>query len=343
MNNTPADIKNFAEEQAGTIVSAIRQSPDDIALRQAALDDLKVLLCRRAAEAAHANPEETLLWGIAHELPGFNTAPLYHARASLLSLTSAVLLGWFLGGILSTLLGFLSLGGEILRPCAIIATLWLEDYLGANAKARRIFLTVLGLGALGRFAVAITGGVARIASLGGMRQLIFGAGRAPNIFKAAWLWFGAIFLYVFFAKKTTALDLASFKASLEEEIMAKYDLLLLFFQELASRDSRIARQNGEETSVGSNLKADSPLVEAAISLLDTLPTDQRKFLTSALTLSGIDIKDQDREFLYWDTERDSPLYQPIGLVKDGDKCLILERPREGDGRTIRGRVQRVAA
>lgn len=342
-SQAPFNIQAFASAQAESVVAAIRQAPDDIGKRQAMLDDIKILICRHAAQSADSAPGETLLWGIAQQMPSFSTAALYHPRASLLSLTSAVLLGWFIGGLLSTLLGFLSLGGEILRPAAIIAVLWLEDYLAANAKARRILLTVLGLGALGRFAAAITAGISRLASLGSLRQLIFGAGRSPNIFKAGWLWFGAIFLYIFFAKRTAAPDLGAFKASLEEQIIAKYELMLLLFQELGRRDAQLTRQMSGTQNAAAGVSAESPLAEAAISLLDTLGPEQRKFLASALSLSGIDIKDQDKEYLYWDSARDSGRYQPIGLVRDGDKCLILERPRESGGKLIRGRVQREAA
>ena len=46
-------------------------------------------------------------------------------------------------------------------------------------------------------------------------------------------------------------------------------------------------------------------------------------------------------WLVWDEADHRDLYEPVGLVKNGDRCLVFSRPLTKDGKTIRGRVQRM--
>lgn len=344
-NNSQANGKigkdAFAAAQARDVMAAFKAAPDDIAAHKQRLLDLKYSICRRAAEAQDADPDSPLVWNLADNLPDFAVDTLYQTRASFLSLAVAVFLGWLAGGLLATLLGFLGLGGEIWRPLAIFGALWLEQYLGCNPRARRILLAVLGLGALGRFAAALASGMVRFSGVGGIRQLVFGAGTKPGIFRAAWLWFGAFFLYVFFAKKITGLDLDGFEENLERQIGQRYELADMVLEDVnAARAALATATNGGNSGVYCP-RSDCVLAQAAVSLLDSLDSDKRRYLTSSLARAGHAVKDADQDRLIWDQDAYGDLYEPVGLVRDGDPCLILSRPYEDAGKPVKGRVQRL--
>lgn len=331
----------FAEEQAREILAAFKADPDNVVAHKQRLVDLELAICRHCALTFKDDPDSPLVWDLAEHLPDFDTASLYQTRTSFLSLTVAVLLGWLLGGILATFLGFLGLGGEIWRPAAILGALWLEQYLGCNPKARRILLTVLGLGALGRFAAALAAGMVRLSGIGGIRQLIFGSGPKPNFFKSIWLWFGAFFLYVFFAKKITGLDLDGFQENLEKQIQQRLDLAKMVLEE--AREARRLAQDidGANTVNAYCSRSDCVLAQAAVSLLDSLDADKKRYLASTLARTGHAVKDATQDYIIWDQGEYGQLYTPIGLVRDGDRCLILSRPYEDAGKAVKGTVQRV--
>lgn len=326
-----------AHERAEAAARAIAAA--DAGARGRILQDLKLTICQDAARLASFGPPDDLLWAMAADLPDFETASLYKTRASLLSLAAAVFLGWLLGGILATLLGFLGLGGEIWRPAAILGSLWLEDYLGSNPRARKVLLTVLGLGALGRLAAALAAGAARF---GNLRSLIFGAGSRPNFFKTAWLWFGAFLLYVFFAKKITGLDISAFQHSLDAQIYERLRLMRLFFAELAHRQRRIdsmaAADAGRDASAQKRLDTLAASIMAALNSLDA---DHSRFLAGCLARAGYSQQDMDRDYIIW-REDLADSYDTVGLASPGDNCLILRRPHEADGKLAKGLAQRVA-
>lgn len=336
--------EEFAQTAATDAIAAIQRKPDDIAGHRQILHDLKLAICQEAARLSGAGPDDELVWSFASDLPDFETGSLYRARSSFLSLGIAVFLGWLLGGLLATLLGFLGLGGEVWRPCAILASIWLLEYLGANPKARKIFLTVLGLGALGRFAASLAAGMARLSGFGGIRQLIFGAGPRPNIFKSLWLWFGAFFLYIFFAKKITGLDIASFKYSLAEQIGQRLALMRAVFAQLGERERALAMfEAGDAAVAGACPKRDCGLAHAAISLLDSLDAGRRRYLKSCLAQAGYEVLDGDADYLVWDSAKHAGEYETLGLARDGDKCRILERPHKNGDILNKGLAQRVAS
>lgn len=339
----PRDVKERAAEAAnkiaGEVAAAFRADPKDYAAHREALQDLKLTTARAAADLAGAAPDDALVWKLAADLPDYSDKSLYQARSSLVSLACAIFIGWILGGFVATLLGFLGLGGEILRPCAILACVWLEEYLAVNPSARKIMLAVLGLGALGRFAAALASGLVRFGSI---RSLIFGAGPRPNIFKTAWLWFGATLLLVFFSRKSTGLDIASFQRDLAAQICGRLTLLRFVFRELQKRDDEIAAMTaqGRSGDSGACPKKDCPLAKAALSLLDSLGPDQAAWLADALRQAGYEPKGGDSGYLIWNDETAGE-YEPVGLVKNGDRCLILKRPYEKDGELVPGRAQRL--
>lgn len=336
-------IEDFADKTAGEVVKAIQGKPDDIEGHRQALHDLNLAICQESCRLAGYPPDE-LVWAFANDLPNIETFSLYKTRTPLLSLTAAVFLGWLLGGFLATILGFLGMGGEIWRPLAILASLWLEEYLGANPKARRILLVLLGFGALARFAGAIAAGIVRLSGIGGIRQLIFGAAR-PNILKSLWLWFGAFFLYVFFAKKITGLDIASFRHELAEQISQRLKLMCLVFLELGSRNQTLELlENTENASrQADSAKMSRELAGAAMSILDSLNDGQRRYLAGCLERAGYEVLDSGEDFLVWDEAVHAGKYETIGLVRNGDKCRILERPHKTGGLLAKGLAQRVPA
>lgn len=333
----PERAEQFAKDKAGELIATITKKPHDLAEHKRLLHDLKLSLCQEAAACANQLPDGALVWALAEEMPNFALQNLYRTRASLLSLGAAVFLGWLLGGFLATLLGFIGLGGEILRPAAILAALWVEEYLSVNPKARRVMLTVLGLGALGRFASALALGLVRFGT-GGIGRLIFGSGARPNIFKAGWLWFGAIFLYVFFAKKITGLDVEAFRQDLQEQILERLRLASFFFAEAASLAQALRSQKQEERRL---CTAQCAVAKTALSLLDSLDENKRKYLADSLRQAGFTVQDKDGGYLIWDDAIHPDQYNPLGLVKQGDKCLILARPYKAHDTFHKGTVQRV--
>lgn len=337
-------IEKFSDATAAEAMKAFEARPDDLVAHKQVLHDARLSICQEAAALTGFQPDDELLWAFASALPEFETASLYKTRASLLALGAAVFGGWLLGGLLATLLGFLGLGGEIWRPLAILASLWLEDYLGANPRARRILLSVLGLGALARFAAALAAGMVRLGVPGGLRELLFGAGARPNILKCAWLWVGAFFLYVFFARKITGMDVASFRPELASQIAQRLNLMCLVFQELLNdRERSLALLAAEDTAGGAGCRqSDCQLARAALSLLDSLDDGKRRYLASVLERAGYRVLDNDADYLVWETAAHGDRYNTLGLVRDGDKCRILERPHQTGDQIVKGLVQRVA-
>lgn len=341
-NAINAAIEAYAKEESAATAAAINSNRRDFAAQKQSLYDLKLASARKAADLARYDLSSPVVSELGAALPEYDTSALYQARSSLLALASAVLLGWLIGGILATFLGFLGLGGEIFRPLAILACLWLEEYLGVNPKARRIMLAVLGLGALGRFAAALASGFARLTGVNGVSRLVFGSGVRFGFFKSIWLWAGAIFLLVFFSRKTSGLDIKSFEASIEKQTSQRMSFLVKAFQALASCQEKIAFL---EKAAGKNSalcpKGDCELARAVIGMLGDLDRNQAKWLAGVLRRLGYDPKEPEKDTLVWNGERDGAEYDALGLVSDGDRCLILERPYSANGQLKRGLVQRL--
>lgn len=336
-------IEKEAQKEADEAVAAFEKQPRDFAAQKECLYDLRQTTAQAAAGISGANVSPELVWQLARDLPAYDASSLYQSRASIIALASAVALGWIMGGILSTLLGLLGLGGEIIRPALIVVFLWLEEFFGANPRARKVMFTVLGLGALGRFAAALASGLVRIASLGSLRQLIFGAGLRHGFFKSIWLWAGAIFLLIFFSRRSSGIDIRAFKESLTLQISARLRLLILFFRELGECSDRLARLE-ENGLPGASLcpKSNCALASAALSLLGQLNPDQAAWLSSALERAGYKVHEPASAYLIWDSGKNAAEYDTVGLVQDGDRCLILRPAWFVNGSVRKGLVQRVA-
>lgn len=323
----------LAAELAAKTVKAIEKEPKNYAAHKVALYDLNSGLSIACAGAFFAKDQylADLAPALACELPPFSTDSLYEKRQNLLAMAGMTLLGWFLGGALSGLLSLVGMGGDILRVGGVFAMFWLSEYLSANPKARKIILAVMGLSGLTRMATSALGGFIGIT---GIRQAIFGLGRLPNIFKTSWLFLGSFFVFVFMAKKVDGLNLAAFGDSLRDQVEDRLKLVYFVFGEIAARDG-----NSQGVPKGTCDKS-CPLAEEVMSMLDGLEPDKKAHLLQALRLCGFEPHD-DGKFLVWDDAAYRDLYEPVGLVKNGDRCLVLSRPIKKDGKTIRGRVQRM--
>lgn len=288
---------------------------------------------------AHAD----MVWDLARALPDFSTEALYQKRSSLAAMAGMALLGWFLGGLASTVLGWFGLGGDILRAFGVWAMFWLSEYLSANPRARHGLLAVLGLGALGRFAAAAMSGMLRITSWGSLRQAVFGAGRLPNIFKIGWLLFGAFFVLVFLSKKITALDMTAFRHSLRKQARERLELASFVLGEVERRDAALAelRDRLDEATEGDDpRRTGDALAKDLLDMLDGLDADARRFLLQRLSAAGYAPERADEDWLVWEPETHAALYDTVGLVRRGDRCRILRRAMRTPRGVVRGLVQR---
>ena len=74
--------------------------------------------------------------------------------------------------------------------------------------------------------------------------------------------------------------------------------------------------------------------------LDSMPPELGKLLAESLVRVGFAPDSPNEDFIIWKKDEHEKLYDTIGLVRDGDKCLILERAYTRDGKVTRGKVQR---
>lgn len=321
-------LSSLATSLAGEAVKKIAQAPGNYAAHEVILYDLNSELTRACLEKYF--PDNAALRdmapALACELPSFDTARLYEKRQNLAAMAGMTLLGWFLGGAVSGLLSLVGMGGDILRVAGVFAMFWLSEYLSSSPRVRKTILACLGLSGLARMASSALGGFVGVT---GIRQAIFGMGRLPNIFKAGWLFLGSFFVFVFMAKKIDGLNIAAFEESLGKQTLGRLRLVHFVFDEIAGLSARKAESG------------DARRMAAAVAdMLDGLPEEKRAHLRQALKLGGFETPKEEK-WLIWNDARDRELYDPVGMVKDGDRCLILSRPVTGHGKIRRGRAQRV--
>ena len=353
----PADKQQLMQEKMGKlanqlsaeVIESFKKFPDNFSLHQQTLIDLKQKVTDSAVELEEgdslgnlANRSE-LLWALALHLPDFDTDSLYQKRSSLASIAIAILIGWLVGGFIATILGLIGLGGEILRPLAIFGCIWLGEWISTNPNARRILLTSLGLGALVRFTSMVVGGLFRFTSFSALRQAIFGAAR-PNIFKNFWLIGGALFILLLLSKKISGMDLPAFRQSLQSQIEQRLNFLYFTLKELDNRDynlKKIAAANSENEK-DTCARTNCALASAVLDVLGSLDPDTRKYLKSSLEAIGYTPppESDNAEYFIWNSEIHSPLYDTIGIVRNGDRCRVLKAPYTVDGKIVRGHAQR---
>ncbi|MGE9986361.1 adenosine deaminase [Desulfovibrio sp. SGI.169] len=341
-----------AARLADAAVEQIAAFPEDYAQHQRILYDLKTALADLgAAERAGAGTRgvalsDELRWRLAGDMPDFSTEALYRKRSSLASLGGIVFLGYLLGGLLSTLLGWLGMGGDIIRVAAVCAMFYASECLSANPGARLRLLAFLGLGTLAGLAAGLMSGMLRLTSWAGVKRAVFGGGdSAPGLLKRCCLLLGAAFLFVFLSKKVTALDVTAFRHSLQKQAAARMRCLLAFFDELDRREAELTELKGRLHSDPNSVKCpknDCLLARDVIGMLDGFDADARAFLVEKLAAVGYETDGGEGDFLIWNGAEHEKLYETVGLVRDGERCRILRRHYQAGGRIVRGYAQRDA-
>lgn len=332
---------------AKEVAQAIASNPRDYSGHLQKLSELKSAIVQTAAQSVSQAPETTygrdeFLWRLAQDLPPFDTSSLYQKRASLCAILAAVLIGWLAGGLVSTLFDFVGLGGEILRPLMIFLAFWLEEYLCVNPRARKILLTVLGFAGLARFASLAVNGFFRFTTLGALRSAIFGTAAKPGFFRLTWMFFGAFLILAFLSRKISALDLRAFEESLRSQIEDRFKLCEQVLQTLQARDEELfacqKKLNALEEK-GTNA-SHARLIQTLISLLPTFSPQQQSLLLARLKEAGYSPDNHGSAMLVWDKEKYGAEYETIGLINDGDLCLVLRPALHTPDGLRRGRVQK---
>ena len=341
------ELEERTARLADGVVEKILSFPKEYAQHQQFLYDLKtelVELCAQSVAESGARPEgrvpdDDLKWELVRNMPDFSTE-------SLLSMGGIVFFGYLLGGLLSTVLGWLGMGGDIIRVVTVWGMFYVSEYLSANPKARFRLLAFLGLGTLAKFTADLLTGMLQLTSWAGIKRAVFGSGGAPGLLKRWYLLLGAAFLFVFLSKKVTALDVTAFRHSLRKQAEERVRFLLAFFEELERLEDELAAlQPGADPDRNPVKcpKSDCLLALDVIEMLDSFDPDARKFLTEKLAAVGYVTAapgDAADDYLVWNDAEHEKCYDMIGLVRDGDRCRILKRAYVADEKIVKGYVQR---
>ncbi|MDE5832293.1 MAG: hypothetical protein K2H64_04800, partial [Desulfovibrio sp.] len=216
---------------------------------------------------------------------------------------------------------------------------WGSEYLAINPRARRVFLTCLGLGGLIRFAGMAASGLVRLANPLSWRALIF-PGKAP-FFKGIWLMAGAFFIVVFFSRKAAGFNMPEMRENLEKKLAGDLRLVALFLSRIDERDAKIKKllDSVDAREKDELLKRQKEVINSLIDIRDSLNPDQKTFLTQKLARAGIETSDDD--FIIWRAAEHDALYDTVGLINDGDRARVLKPAENWNGKIVKGRAQRV--
>ena len=327
------ELEERAAGLADGVVEKIASLPREYAQHQQFLYDLKtelIELCARPVTRPGARdgiPGDDLKWELARNMPDFSTESLYQKRSSFLSMGGIVFFGYLLGGLLSTVLGWLGMGGDIIRVVTVWGMFYVSEYLSANPKARFRLLAFLGLGTLAKFTVDLLTGMLQLTSWAGIKRAVFGSGGAPGLLKRWYLLLGAAFLFVFLSKKVTALDVTAFRHSLRKQAEERVRFLLAFFEELERLEAELA-------ALQPGVHPDRSSVKCPKS--DCLLTEKLAAVGYVTAAPGA----ATDEYLVWNDAEHGKFYDMIGLVRDGDRCRILKRAYAADEKIVKGYVQR---
>lgn len=363
--SSPAAV---AAQLAATASDKIAASPSDPALHRQILYDLStdlVQTCARAWSGDKPIPQ-TLLDGLTRNLPEFSTASLYTTRTPPMTLAILVLAGFFLGGLASSLLDFVSLGGEVIRVATVWAVLQFSDLLAARPGLRRGLLAVLGLGALipfvgrlltGQFATGLAGG--------GLARAILGKAAPMGFLRRYWLLAGGSVLFLLCRRKLTGLDLAAFGPDLEKQIAQRIRLVQAYVDDLEQyailTGPAIGMAEEKAAENGPCRRRDCSLALGLAELLPGLPDSPAAYLARRMTEMGFvtpplakapederqggavapDDETDKALTIVWRAEDHAHLYETVGLVRDGDTCIVLEQPCQTGDKVRKGHVQKI--
>lgn len=335
------DSGSAPEECAGAVLEAMAASPDDFAMHERLLYDLNRRIVDYAEQRAGLDGMGDFFWQLGETMPAFVTDALYQKRTTLFSLACLVALGWICGGLVSALFGLLGMGGEILRPLCIFAALWLSELISTHPRARRVLLVALGLGGIVRFTGSLVSGMLRIRSPAALFSAVFGRGPRPNIFSCAYMLLGAGLMYLIVSKKVVSVDLGAFRESLLSQVRERERLLGTIcaeLEDLADRERQESALSGAHPDRCPREKC--RLASDVLRHLDIMPPELGRLLAESLGRVGFAPDSPNEEFIIWKRDEHEKLYDTIGLVRDGDKCVILERAYTRDGRVTKGKVQK---
>ncbi len=352
--NTVASAPHI-DALADETLKKIASFPGDYAQHRQLLADLKEdLVAQCATKSAHTAmphmagmpdmPEE-LRWSLARDMPDFSTDALYVKRYSLLSMASIVFLGFFVGGLLSGLLGLIDMGGGILRVGAVLGMLYGAEYLSGNPKARTRLLVFLGLGTLATFAASLAAGILRLTSWADFKSAVFGASGGPGLLKRLYLLLGATFLFVLLAKKNTSLDVEAFRLSLRRQAQERARYLATFFSvwgKLHAEIDALSETGHQHRHAGKCPRNDCPLALGLAHLLDGMDEQSRHFISEQLVFMGY-TPGEGVSHILWDEEAHAALYDTVGLVGNGDRCRVLRRYTHVGDNIVKGHVQKETA
>lgn len=335
-------LKEAANELVDVTAALVAAQAHDAAGIQTVLKDLKLRVADKAAALADFATDKPdnmdAVWKCGEAMPDFQLHTNGERRMSAISLASAVILGWLVGGVFSGLLNFFNMGGDVLRAAAIFVAVWLSDYLGANAAARTKLLRIFGWTVLGGIATRFAAGVMRLGA--GWRSFLPG-GMKPGFFRSAWLILGIAVIFVFFSGKEVKPGKAFDRNDLRQVIIGRLRFLIAVFSLLKSWQAEIARKAADLDDANDNSASQAALLDALLQILPSLPQNSRAFLQEKLEKAGIRQQGPEESFFVWQPERDSELYEVLGLVQKGDKCVAVRRPVDKDGVLIKGLAQRV--
>ena len=352
--NTVASAPHI-DALADETLKKIASFPGDYAQHRQLLADLKEdLVAQCATKSAHTAmphmagmpdmPEE-LRWSLARDMPDFSTDALYVKRYSLLSMASIVFLGFFVGGLLSGLLGLIDMGGGILRVGAVLGMLYGAEYLSGNPKARTRLLVFLGLGTLATFAASLAAGILRLTSWADFKSAVFGASGGPGLLKRLYLLLGATFLFVLLAKKNTSLDVEAFRLSLRRQAQERARYLATFFSvwgKLHAEIDALSETGHQHRHAGKCPRNDCPLALGLAHLLDGMDEQSRHFISEQLVFMGY-TPGEGVSHILWDEEAHAALYDTVGLVGNGYRCRVLRRYTHVGDNIVKGHVQKETA
>lgn len=335
-------LEEAANELMDVTAALVAAQGHDAAGIQTVLKDLKLRVAEKAAGisgfAADTPDVQDIVWKCGEAMPDFQLPASGERRMSTVSLASAVLFGWLVGGLLSGLLNFFNLGGDILRALAIFASVWFSDYIGANARARTRLLKIFGWTALGAAAARIASGITRVGTA--WRSLLPG-GIKPGIFRSAWLLLGLAVIFVFFSGKKIAPVKSFDRNALRLELVQRLRFLMAVFSIFKEWRQEMARKAAALADSDDKAAGGAALLDAVIQVLPGLPPNPRAYLEGKLEKIGIRPQDSEDSFFVWDPERDSRLYDVLGIVNAGDKCVAIRGAVEKDGSIVKGLAQRI--
>ncbi len=256
----------------------------------------------------------------------------YNTRFTLLSRCITVFLGLFIGNLLSTILNIIDLGGGFLQFICILTILYFSDYFAANDKIRTRILTALGLASVGRLALSITSAITNFGFFGIFRSSTFSILRGNNIFYNFYVVLATIFAFVFFSRTKPEFSSEKFAKALELNLNSWLNFVSLLL------DKQNINYDKKQTKSDICPKNDCKLALNLIPFVQTLDENEKIWLSRLL--ADVGYVAQNGNSIIWNSSEHAHLYNKLGLIEDGDKCIVLNQAILKDDEIHKGYVQK---